>query len=179
MKSVGEVMAVGRSFEEAFQKALRMTDESVDGFCPCREPPSDEVIVTLLCGVASSCSPHQHIQPSGIRWQFLEKLVLQSDRYLCVSSCGVIHAFRLLQSLSSPTDVRSFVLAAALNNGYSIERLYELTKIDHWFLYKFKNLIDTRNDLLQYRLDNIPRSLLLTAKKQGFCDKQIAKCVER
>ena len=46
MKSVGEVMAVARGFEEAFQKALRMTDESVDGFCPERQPATDEVDVT-------------------------------------------------------------------------------------------------------------------------------------
>ena len=46
MKSVGEVMAVARGFEEAFQKALRMTDESVDGFCPERQPATDEVNVT-------------------------------------------------------------------------------------------------------------------------------------
>ena len=43
MKSVGEVMAVARCFEEAFQKALRMTDESVDGFCTNKVPASDEV----------------------------------------------------------------------------------------------------------------------------------------
>lgn len=74
--------------------------------------------------------------------------------------------------------MRVFVLAAALQQGYTIDRLYELTKIDHWFLYKFKNLIDTRTALMKYNNVNIPRELLLRAKKLGFCDKQIGKFVE-
>lgn len=74
--------------------------------------------------------------------------------------------------------MRVFVLAAALNQGYTIERLYELTKIDHWFLYKFKNIIDTRTELTRHKMADIPRDLLYKAKKLGFCDKQIGKFVE-
>ncbi|XP_067950239.1 multifunctional protein CAD-like isoform X2 [Watersipora subatra] len=123
MKSVGEVMAIARSFEEAFQKALRMTDESVDGFCPNRLPASDE-------------------------------------------------------GLAQPTDMRVFVLAAALEQDYTIKRLYELTKIDPWFLYKFQRIITTRRELMQHQRVDIPRALLLKAKKLGFCDKQIGKFIE-
>lgn len=77
MKSVGEVMAIGRKFEEAFQKALRMVDENMIGFDPYNQQVSDI-------------------------------------------------------ELEQPTDKRMYVLAAALNNGYSIDRLYELTKIDRF-----------------------------------------------
>uniref|UniRef100_A0A669CNI1 Carbamoyl-phosphate synthetase 2, aspartate transcarbamylase, and dihydroorotase n=1 Tax=Oreochromis niloticus TaxID=8128 RepID=A0A669CNI1_ORENI len=90
MKSVGEVMAIGRSFEEAFQKALRMVDENCVGF--------DH---TINC---------------------------------CASSD--------YQELQTPTDKRIFVLAAAFKAGYTVEKLYELTKIDRWFLHKMKNIAD-------------------------------------
>jgi len=86
MKSVGEVMAIGRCFEEAFQKALRMVDENSPGFDPSRVPLSDK-------------------------------------------------------ELELPTDKRTYVLAAALAAGYSLERLYQLTKIDIWFLSKMENII--------------------------------------
>ncbi|XP_016160776.1 PREDICTED: CAD protein [Ficedula albicollis] len=96
MKSVGEVMAIGRNFEEAFQKALRMVDENCVGFDHTLKPASD-------------------------------------------------------MELETPTDKRIFVLAAALEAGYSIERLYELTKIDRWFLHKMKNITDHAVLLASYR----------------------------
>ncbi|UJR35525.1 hypothetical protein I4U23_028279 [Adineta vaga] len=117
MKSVGEVMSIGRSFEEAFQKALRMVDEDVTGFDPYSRTITDD-------------------------------------------------------ELSSPTDKRVFILATALRQGYSIERLFELTKIDPWFLNKFSNIVEfiinhSDSSLIQ------DRSLLLEAKRLGFSDKQI------
>lgn len=117
MKSVGEVMAIGRKFEEAFQKALRMVDENVMGFDPNLKCTNEE-------------------------------------------------------ELEKPTDKRMFVLAAALKAGYTLERLYELTKIDHWFLAKLKNIIDCY-ELLRGQ-STISRSTLLKAKQLGFSDKQIA-----
>jgi carbamoyl-phosphate synthase/aspartate carbamoyltransferase/dihydroorotase len=122
MKSVGEVMAVGRRFEEALQKALRMVNESSSGFDP-----------------------------------FLEKGCTE-------------------EKLSEPTDMRIWFVAAALRSGrYSIDQLYQLTRIDRWFLYKMKNIIDfgikleTLDKPLSEQLD-----VLLEAKKLGFTDKQIA-----
>ncbi|XP_040282824.1 CAD protein isoform X2 [Bufo bufo] len=124
MKSVGEVMSVGRSFEEAFQKALRMVDENCVGFDHTMESASDE-------------------------------------------------------ELATPTDKRIFVLAAALRAGYTIERLYELTKIDRWFLHKMKNITDHVNALEACRDKSaMPRSLLYRAKQLGFSDKQIAQAVQ-
>ncbi|XP_077991291.1 multifunctional protein CAD-like isoform X2 [Glandiceps talaboti] len=122
MKSVGEVMAIGRKFEEAFQKALRMVDESNLGF-------------------------------DG-------STVSEED-------------------LKTPTDTRIFVLAAAMKAGYSIDKLYELTKIDKWFLYKFRNIIDCMQTLQTLRnSEDLTKDLLLRAKQLGFSDKQIAKIIE-
>uniref|UniRef100_A0A667ZIH9 Multifunctional protein CAD n=1 Tax=Myripristis murdjan TaxID=586833 RepID=A0A667ZIH9_9TELE len=113
MKSVGEVMAIGRSFEEAFQKALRMVDESCVGFDHTIKPVSD-------------------------------------------------------QELQTPTDKRIFVLAAAFRAGYTVDQLYELTKIDRWFLHKMKNIADHERLLETYN----------QAKQLGFSDKQIALAVQ-
>uniref|UniRef100_A0A8C8SHF2 carbamoyl-phosphate synthase (ammonia) n=1 Tax=Pelusios castaneus TaxID=367368 RepID=A0A8C8SHF2_9SAUR len=118
MKSVGEVMAIGRNFEEAFQKALRMVDENCVGFDHTVKPASDV--------------------------------------------------------LETPTDKRIFVLAAALRAGYPIERLYELTKIDRWFLHKMKNITDHTVQLESYREGQsaMPSDVLKKAKQLGFSDKQ-------
>ncbi|CAG5127998.1 unnamed protein product, partial [Candidula unifasciata] len=122
MKSVGEVMAIGRNFEEAFQKAIRMVDETMKGFDPSA-------------------------------YKVCEK------------------------ELQHPTDKRIFVLAAALRAGMSIEHLYELTRIDCWFLHKFKNIINMYTQLETYmcKADNVPRDVLLSAKQLGFSDQQIAQ----
>jgi carbamoyl-phosphate synthase/aspartate carbamoyltransferase/dihydroorotase len=122
MKSVGEVMAIGRKFEEAFQKALRMVDESVNGFDPNLKPVNDD-------------------------------------------------------ELKTPTDKRMFVLAAALKAGYSIDKLYDMTKIDRWFLSKMKNIINITQELEKLNCA-IPESLLKEAKNHGFSDKQIATFIK-
>lgn len=123
MKSVGEVMAIGRKFEEAFQKALRMVDENVNGFDPYYETVKDE-------------------------------------------------------ELEEPTDKRMFVVAAALKTGYSIDKLYELTKIDRWFLQKMSNIIDYVSLLEDNERPHLSRNRLLRAKQLGFSDKQIASAVK-
>lgn len=123
MKSVGEVMAIGRKFEEAFQKALRMVNENVNGFDPYVKVIDDE-------------------------------------------------------ELEKPTDKRMFVLAASIKAGYTIDRLYELTKIDRWFLKKMKNIIDYYSLLENIDHTKLTRELLLGAKQIGFSDKQIAALVK-
>lgn len=123
MKSVGEVMAIGRGFEEAFQKALRMVDENVTGFDPYLKHASD-------------------------------------------------------QELEVPTDKRIFVLAAALKSEYSIEKLYQLTKIDSWFLHKFKNIINYHSYLESLNFKPLTAEIIKKAKILGFSDKQIAACVK-
>nr|MBE5724566.1 rudimentary [Cucujiformia] len=123
MKSVGEVMAIGRKFEEAFQKALRMVDENVSGFDP-----------------------------------YIQKV--EDDK------------------LEQPTDKRMFVVAAALKNGYSVDRLYELTKIDRWFLKKMENIVNWNTYLESLTQKEVNYQILLNSKQLGFSDKQIGQAVK-
>ncbi len=120
MKSVGEVMAIGRTFEEALQKALRM---------------------------------------------------LQVGMYGIV--CNDLSFDNLEQELRNPTDKRIFAIAEAVKK-YSIEEIHEFTKIDKWFLYKIKNIVDLAEEIRQEQVRTFPRELMVEAKQYGFSDKQIA-----
>jgi carbamoyl-phosphate synthase large subunit len=127
MKSVGEVMAIGRTFEEAIQKGLRMIGQGMHGFVGNKDMDFDT--------------------DAQIRTE-----------------------------LSNPTDMRIFVIAMALHRNFSIDEIYDLTKIDRWFLYKLKNLIDFRDEVIKYNsIEELPDELLLDLKKYGFSDFQIAK----
>ena len=126
MKSVGEVMAIGRTFEEAIQKGLRMIGQGMHGFVENKELKIDDIDTAL----------------------------------------------------TEPTDKRIFVIAKALTHGYTVERIHELTKIDTWFLYKLKNIIDTADELAEVnRLEDLDHNLLRLAKQQGFSDFQVARGV--
>lgn len=126
MKSVGEVMAIGRSFEEAIQKGLRMIGQGMHGFTGNRD----------------------------IEFADIEK------------------------ELAEPTDMRIFSIAQALDSGISVDRIWELTKIDKWFLYKLRNIIDIKNQLSRFKyIEEIPRELLHEAKAAGFSDFQVARHV--
>ncbi|MGM9848048.1 MAG: carbamoyl-phosphate synthase (glutamine-hydrolyzing) large subunit [Muribaculaceae bacterium] len=128
MKSVGEVMAIGRTFEEAIQKGLRMIGQGMHGFVGNRE----------------------------------------------------IKVADIDQALADPTDKRIFVISQAMAQGYSVEKIHELTKIDSWFLHKLKHIIDTATELTNCsEIENIPLPLLRTAKEQGFSDFQIAREVRK
>ena len=126
MKSVGEVMSIGRSFEEAIQKGLRMIGQGMHGFVANRD----------------------------LQFNDLE------------------------DELANPTDTRIFALAQAFQEGYTIDRIYELTKIDRWFLEKLKTIFDVNMELKKYdSLETIPNDLFLDAKKKGFSDFQIGRSV--
>ena len=126
MKSVGEVMAIGRTFEEAIQKGLRMIGQGMHGFCENKELVIDDIDVALR----------------------------------------------------EPTDRRIFVLSKALRQGYTVDSIHELTKIDKWFLYRLKGIIDTSEALAKYdTVESVPDELLLKAKKQGFSDFQVARAI--
>ena len=128
MKSVGEVMAIGRNFEEVIQKGLRMIGQGMHGFTGNHE----------------------------IKFRDIEK------------------------ELAEPTDMRIFSIAEALDKGMSIDRIYELTKIDKWFLFKLRNIINIKDELSQYKtIESIPTELLSHSKINGFSDFQIARHVLR
>ena len=126
MKSVGEIMSIGRSFEEAFQKGLRMIQQGMHGFVGNKE----------------------------------------------------LYTSELDNELSTPTDKRVFYLSQAFEQGYTVNRIYDLTKIDRWFLYKLKNIIDTAH-LIEKCADkeHLPTALFSKAKKIGFSDYQIEKLI--
>lgn len=124
MKSVGEVMAIGRKFEEVLQKGLRML------------------------GV-------------GLHGLVYDKIKINGD---------------LDSELKNPTDKRVIAVAEAIKRGYSIDKIYSLSKIDKWFLHKIKNIVDTEKELKKYDdLKNVPKELLRMAKQQGFSDFQLAR----
>ncbi|VDP70242.1 unnamed protein product [Echinostoma caproni] len=122
MKSVGEVMAISRCFEEAMQKALRMTDQGAVGFDGRGYTTDEEILV-------------------------------------------------------NPTDQRIYVLAAALHEGYSVDRLFELTKIDRWFLYRFSAIVQCQKKLNEVSIV-LDMTSLICAKRLGFCDIQIAHALQ-
>lgn len=124
MKSVGEVMSIGRTFEEALQKAIRMLDIGMSGFF------GGDVALTDIDN-----------------------------------------------SIAVPNDKRMFVIAKALRMGYTVDRIHELSKIDKWFLFKMKNIIDIESKLVNYNINTISSEILSIAKKTGFSDKQIGLLV--
>ena len=127
MKSVGEIMSIGKSFEEIIQKGLRMIGQGMHGF----------------------------VGNTDIRFDNLE------------------HA------LSNPTDLRIFAIAQALEEGYSIDRIVELTKIDRWFIQRLDNIVKYAGLLKKFnKIEDLDKETLHEAKRLGFSDFQIARLVE-
>ncbi|MBR5730015.1 MAG: carbamoyl-phosphate synthase (glutamine-hydrolyzing) large subunit [Prevotella sp.] len=126
MKSVGEIMSIGRSFEEMIQKGLRMIGQGMHGF------------------VGNDHTKFDNIE----------------------------------DALQNPTDLRIFAIAQALEEGYTVERIEELTKIDVWFLERLKHIVDLKHELMQYnKLEDISDEKLREVKAAGFSDFQIARFV--
>jgi len=127
MKSVGEIMAIGRSFEEAIQKGIRMVGLGMHGF---------------------------------------------------VANSGQAKIDDVEEELQQPTDRRIFAIAEAFHHGHSVDKVWEMTRIDKWFLQKLNNIYILRNELEKLsKLEDIPYEMLLLAKKQGYSDFQIARLV--
>ena len=125
MKSVGEVMAIGRNFEEAIQKGLRMIGQGMHGFVENKELEIDDIEAAL----------------------------------------------------QEPTDKRIFVISKAMHRGYSIDQIHDLTKIDKWFLYKLKHIIDIDETLGKANINTLGAELLREAKVYGFTDFQVARAI--
>lgn len=127
MKSVGEIMAIGRTFEEAIQKGIRMVGLGMHGFVANKEE---------------------------------------------------INIPEIEEELTNPTDRRIFAIAEAFNKNYTVDQIYERTKIDRWFLQKLKNIYFIKNELEEFNdLENLPVDLLKISKQAGFSDFQIARLV--
>ncbi|PHH58713.1 hypothetical protein CDD81_4799 [Ophiocordyceps australis] len=123
MKSVGEVMSIGRTFEEAIQKAIRAIDFHNLGFGET-------------------------------------KALMSID-----------------DELQTPSDQRLFAIANAMHEGYSVDKIWEMTKIDKWFLRKLKGLSDFAKGMMQYTTRDVVKrhDVMLQAKRLGFCDRQLAR----
>ncbi|KIX04380.1 protein pyrABCN [Rhinocladiella mackenziei CBS 650.93] len=123
MKSVGEVMSIGRTFEEAIQKAIRSVDLHNLGFSDISNP-----------------------------------LMSVDDE------------------LQTPSDQRMFAIANAMHAGYTVDKIWEMTKIDKWFLSRLKGLSDFAKSMSQFSATTVPPSLIRQAKQLGFSDQQLARC---
>lgn len=121
MKSVGEVMSIGRTFEEAIQKAIRSIDFHNLGF------NATEALMSI---------DHE---------------------------------------LQTPSDQRLFAIANAMHNGYTVDHIWQMTRIDKWFLSKLKGLSDFAKEMEKLGPSRVSTDTILEAKKQGFSDRQLAK----
>ena len=121
MKSVGEVMSIGRTFEEAIQKAIRSIDFNNLGFN-------------------------------------------KTKAYISIDN-----------ELQTPSDQRLFAIANAMHSGYTVEKIWEMTQIDKWFLRKLKRLSDFGKFMSTFSAATIPTKLIRVAKEMGFSDRQLAK----
>ena len=127
MKSVGEIMSIGKSFEEIMQKGLRMIGQGMHGF----------------------------VGNNGLKFDNLD------------------------YALSHPTDMRIFAIAQAFENGYTVEQIEALTKIDPWFLQGLENIYKYTLVLSSYnKIEDLPADVIKEAKRLGFSDFQIARYVE-
>ena len=121
MKSVGEVMSIGRTFEEAIQKAIRSIDFNNLGFN-------------------------------------------KTKAYISIDN-----------ELQTPSDQRLFAIANAMHSGYTVDKIWEMTQIDKWFLRKLKRLSDFGKFMSTFSAATIPTRLVRLAKEMGFSDRQLAK----
>ncbi len=125
MKSVGEVMAIGRRFEEALQKGVRMLETGLDGMVLNRNLEFDD----------------------------------------------------LREELGQPTDMRLLAIPEALKAGLSIDEIYDLTRIDRWFLHKIRHIVDMETRLRAVGEQRCPSDTMLEAKQLGFSDRQIGRAL--
>ena len=126
MKSVGEVMSLGRNFEEIIQKGLRMIGQGANGFVGNKDIKVDDIDVAL----------------------------------------------------NEPTDNRIFVISKAMQAGYTVDQIHDLTKIDKWFLNKLQGIVNTHKEMCKYdNCEQMPLDLLKKAKVQGFSDVQVANAL--
>jgi len=136
MKSVGEAMAIGRTFKEALQKGLRSLE---------------------------------------IKKMGLESILFNDPENIKVDN-GILE--RIYQKLRIPNAERIFYIGDALRAGVDIEKIYELTKIDRWFLHNIKEIVELEKEIKEFK-DNPTKEILISAKKFGFSDMQLAKLINK
>jgi carbamoyl-phosphate synthase large subunit len=134
MKSVGEVMSIGRTFKESFQKAINSLEIGKTGF--------DEIF---------------------------------TEEELQTEKCKE----KIIEHLKRPTDVRVWYIAEAIRAGMTLDEIYNYSKIDKWFLYQIKQIIDFEGEIkTKNNLNDIDLEFLREAKILGFSDKRLAKLLK-
>ncbi|OOR88506.1 carbamoyl phosphate synthase large subunit [Moraxella caviae] len=129
MKSVGEVMAIGRNFQESMQKALRGLETGATGF--------DEV------------------------------MDLEGKTADAIKS-------EITNRLSIPTPERVFYLAEAFRHGFSLDDVFNLTKIDKWFLVQIEDIVNSENEIKTSKLNELSAEVLRRYKRKGMSDLRMA-----
>ncbi|RKS90377.1 carbamoyl-phosphate synthase large subunit [Flavobacterium limicola] len=124
MKSVGEVMGIGRSFQEALHKATQSLEIKRNG--------------------------------------------------LGADGKGYTNYEQIIEKLTFASWDRVFVIYDAIAMGIPLSRIHEITKIDMWFLKQYEELYTLEKEISNYKVESLPRELLLEAKQKGFADRQIA-----
>ena len=129
MRAVGEVMSIGKTYKEAFQKAIRS---------------------------------------------------LETGRYGLggVSNFGKLSKEELMSKLTYPTSERQFIIYEALRKGVSIDEIYNLTKIKHWFLEQMKELVEEEEELIKNKGKVPEEKVLRQAKLDGFSDRYLSQILE-
>lgn len=197
MKSVGEVMAIGRSFEEVLQKAVRMCDNGKHGLVSNSRignngsngnnfsstfvsDKSYDVINSDNTLDPNSLENTSNLPSQDVNSQLDKPLGCLSSSKATGSDYGngnsniVNYEIESIeQALLHPTDEILFDVVRALKAGMSVERVNSLSSIDPWFLNKIQTIILTEKKL---RTSNLDKNMLLEAKKAGFSDVQIANC---
>ena len=129
MRAVGEVMSIGKTYKEAFQKAIRSLEIGRYG----------------LGGAKNFNS-------------------LSKDE--------------LLKLLINPSSERQFIMYEALRKGATVDELFELTKIKHYFIEQMKELVEEEEAIKAYKGKELPADMLKSAKKNGFADKYLSQLLE-
>jgi carbamoyl-phosphate synthase large subunit len=152
MKSVGEAMSIGRTFKEAFQKAIRSMEVKRFGFGLDR---NDKWLTAQRASAADLAKGVQVADRSAAEWPIPED--------------------KLTRKLAVPSQGRLYYVRYALKMGWGVERVHELSKIDPWFLAEFAQLVQFEETLCSFkRLEDLPRETLFEAKRLGYSDAQLA-----
>jgi len=163
MKSVGEAMSIGRTFKEAFQKAIRSMEvkrfglglDRNDKWLAARRAVEEGGL--RFTGTASVEAPHGLMAADGspIVWPIAEDT--------------------LTRKLSVPSQGRIYYIRYAFKMGWTMARIHELTRIDPWFLDQIRQLCEFEDELCEVeRLEDAPAELIARAKRLGYSDPQLA-----
>ncbi|GMV24123.1 MAG: carbamoyl-phosphate synthase large chain [Phycisphaerae bacterium] len=168
MKSVGEAMAIGRTLKESLQKVIRSMDVKRFGLgldrndkwlAAMRAIEREQLVLDVSPGVA----PGTGSSPTGLRTADGQPIEWP------------IPLDKLARKLAVPCQGRLYYIRYAFKMGWSIERVHELSRIDHFFLDQIKQLVEFEEVLCSFaKLDDVPGHIFFEAKQMGYSDAQLA-----